>query len=68
MHSIRKGALALLAATAALGTGSAYAQDKPAVKIGAVLSMSGPAAVFGIPERDSLNSLIKEFGSTMDGP
>ena len=67
MHSIRKGALALLAATAALWTAPGYAQDKPAVKIGAVLSMSGPAAVFGIPERDSLNSLIKEFGSTMDG-
>src|SRR3954453_5150971 len=44
-----------------------FSQAKPPVKIGAVLSMSGAAAVFGIPERDTLNSLIKEFGSDMDG-
>ena len=67
MHSILKRALALVAAVAAFGPGIGHAQDKPAVKIGAVLSMSGPAAVFGIPERDSLNSLIKEGGGTMDG-
>ena len=40
MHSIGKGALALLAATAVLVPASGYAQDKPAVKIGAVLSMA----------------------------
>jgi branched-chain amino acid transport system substrate-binding protein len=54
-------------AAAALVPTLALAQAKPAVKIGAVLSMSGPAAVFGIPERDALNALIKESGGMMDG-
>ena len=59
--------LTLLGALVALCPAVAFAQAKPAVKIGAVLSMSGPAAVFGIPERDSLNALIKEYGGMMDG-
>ena len=67
MKAFHRGALAWIAAVAALLPFAGHAQDKPAVKIGAVLSMSGPAAVFGIPERDSLNSLIKEGGGTMDG-
>ena len=72
MQAIDKGRIArwvlpLLAATAALLPGAGFSQAKPPVKVGAVLSMSGPAAVFGIPERDALNSLIKEYGSTMDG-
>ncbi|MBU1358544.1 MAG: ABC transporter substrate-binding protein [Gammaproteobacteria bacterium] len=60
-------ALALLAVAAATWPALGLAQGKPPVKIGAVFSMSGPAAVFGIPERDSLNSLIKEYGGTLDG-
>jgi branched-chain amino acid transport system substrate-binding protein len=67
MHTIKKGALALLTAAAALWPALGFSQAKPPVKVGAVFSMSGPAAVFGIPERDSLNSLIKEFGGIMDG-
>ena len=67
MHTFQKRALALIAAVAVFCPAAGHAQDKPAVKIGAVLSMSGPAAVFGIPERDSLNSLIKEGGGRMDG-
>ena len=67
MKAFHQGALAWIAAVAALLPMAGQAQDKPAVKIGAVLSMSGPAAVFGIPERDSLNSLIKEYGGMMDG-
>jgi branched-chain amino acid transport system substrate-binding protein len=66
MKSISKTAFALLA-TAAIWTVSSHAEEKPPVKIGAVLSMSGPAAVYGISERDTLNSLAKEFGTTMDG-
>ena len=39
-------------ATAALSSGAALSAE--AVKIGVVLSLSGPAAVFGIPERDAI--------------
>src|SRR5712671_4155871 len=45
--------LVLSAAIAAvLSSGAALSAD--AVKIGVVLSLSGPAAVFGIPERDAI--------------
>jgi branched-chain amino acid transport system substrate-binding protein len=37
------------------------------VKVGVVLSLSGPAAVFGLPERDAINSLQKETGGMVDG-
>ena len=67
MNATTRRALALLAAAAAIWPAMGFAQAKPPVKIGAVFSMSGPAAVFGIPERDSLNSLIKEYGGIMDG-
>ncbi len=67
MHAITRRALALLAVAAAFWPALGFSQGKPPVKIGAVFSMSGPAAVFGIPERDSLNSLIKEYGGMMDG-
>ena len=67
MNAITKRALTLLAVAAAFWPALGFSQGKPPVKIGAVFSMSGPAAVFGIPERDSLNSLIKEYGGMMDG-
>jgi branched-chain amino acid transport system substrate-binding protein len=67
MHALKKTALALIAAGAAFLPVLGHAQAKPPVKVGAVLSMSGPAAVFGIPERDALNALIKENGGMMDG-
>jgi len=67
MHAITRRALALLAVAAVFWPALGFSQGKPPVKIGAVFSMSGPAAVFGIPERDSLNSLIKEYGGMMDG-
>lgn len=67
MHAITRRALALLAVAAAFWPALGFSQGKPPVKIGAVFSMSGPAAVFGIPERDSLTSLIKEYGGMMDG-
>jgi len=67
MNEITRRAVALLAAAVAIWPALGFAQAKPAVKVGAVFSMSGPAAVFGIPERDSLNSLIKEYGGMMDG-
>lgn len=66
-RALARRLLPVLAAACALLPQLGHAQGKPAVKIGAVLSMSGPAAVFGIPERDSLNALIKEYGGMMDG-
>lgn len=38
----------------------AHAQQPAPVKIGALLSMSGPAAVFGIPERDAIQVALEE--------
>ncbi len=67
MNAITRRAVALLAAAVAIWPALGFAQAKLPVKVGAVFSMSGPAAVFGIPERDSLNSLIKEYGGMMDG-
>jgi branched-chain amino acid transport system substrate-binding protein len=54
-------ALALPALAAALALPLAQAQTKEPVKIGVILSMSGPAAVFGLPERDAINSVYKEI-------
>jgi branched-chain amino acid transport system substrate-binding protein len=39
----------------------AQAQAKEPVKIGVLLSFSGPAAVFGLPEREAINALHKEI-------
>jgi branched-chain amino acid transport system substrate-binding protein len=44
----------------------ALAQEAP-VKIGAVLSLSGPAAVFGIPERDAIQAVLANMSSTTKG-
>ena len=49
---------------AALSAAPAFGQAKEPVKIGVVLSMSGPAAVFGLPERDAINSVYKEVFAT----
>jgi branched-chain amino acid transport system substrate-binding protein len=67
MHTIKKIAIAMLATAGVVWPGLGFSQAKPPVKVGAVLSMSGPAAVFGIPERDTLIALNKEFGGNMDG-
>lgn len=62
-------AVPLLAAACCWLPASAWSQGKPPVKLGVVLSLSGPAAVFGLPERDSINSLHKELagGGSVDG-
>lgn len=54
---------AIAAVALALGTfsGAIFAQAKDPVKVGVVLSLSGPAAVFGLPERDAINSIYKEI-------
>ncbi len=51
----------LPAALVALATAPAYGQAKEPVKIGVVLSLSGPAAVFGLPERDAIAAVYKEI-------
>lgn len=67
MHAFKQGALALMVAAAAFWPAVGFSQAKEPVKIGVVLSMSGPAAVFGIPERDTLNAMHKETGGIIDG-
>ena len=57
-------AVALPLGLAALSAAPAFGQAKEPVKIGVVLSMSGPAAVFGLPERDAINSVYKEVFAT----
>jgi branched-chain amino acid transport system substrate-binding protein len=63
-HSIQRHLGQLVAAVpllvAALAAGPAFGQAKEPVKVGVVLSMSGPAAVFGLPERDAINAVYKE--------
>jgi branched-chain amino acid transport system substrate-binding protein len=54
-----------IAAAAVLWPALVFAQAKEQVKIGVVLSLSGPAAVFGLPERDAINALQKETGGNV---
>ena len=59
-HLFGRLAVALPLGLAALSAAPAFGQTKEPVKVGVVLSMSGPAAVFGLPERDAINSVYKE--------
>ncbi len=56
-------ALALPATLAALSTSLVYGQAKEPVKVGVILSLSGPAAVFGLPERDAIATVYKEISA-----
>lgn len=49
----------------AAGIGSAQAQET--VKVGVLLSVSGPAAPFGIPERDTVKILADKYNASV-GP
>jgi branched-chain amino acid transport system substrate-binding protein len=40
------------------------AQSQAPIKVGAVLSLSGPAAVFGLPERDAIEAVVEEINRT----
>jgi branched-chain amino acid transport system substrate-binding protein len=53
--------LLLLAST--LAPAAAFAQASEAVKVGVVLSLSGPAAVFGLPERNAIMAIDKEIAA-----
>lgn len=64
MKLSRIGSLAI-AALAALTIGSAAAQKQPEpLRVGVLLSLSGPAASFGIPERDAIEVLTKQLNES----
>lgn len=60
--SLFGAALAGLLAVAA--TGPAHSQDTKSLKIGLLLSLSGPAAAFGIPERDAVQILVDDINKS----
>lgn len=65
MHPMTRKMAGAIAAAAMLWPALVFAQAKEHVKIGVVLSLSGPAAVFGLPERDAINALQKETGGNV---
>jgi branched-chain amino acid transport system substrate-binding protein len=54
---------ALLSLVMAFAPSRAVAQGGQPVKIGVVLSLSGPAAVFGLPERNAIMAIEKEIAA-----
>jgi branched-chain amino acid transport system substrate-binding protein len=66
-RTFARWAVPLMAAAAALWPALGWSQAKEPVKVGVVLSLSGPAAVFGLPERDAITAIHKETGGTVDG-
>ncbi|MCZ4291674.1 ABC transporter substrate-binding protein [Hoeflea alexandrii] len=52
--------LGTTAAAALIATAPLAAQEKEPLKIGLLLSLSGPAAPFGIPERDAIQTLAAQ--------
>lgn len=59
----RLSGAALLPLALALAPTLAFGQDAAPVKIGVVLSLSGPAAVFGLPERNAIMAVEKEIAA-----
>ncbi|MFO1079115.1 MAG: ABC transporter substrate-binding protein [Reyranellaceae bacterium] len=59
-----KRTIALAVAAGLLAASAAHAQSDAPIKIGAVLSLSGPAAVFGLPERDAIEAVVEEINKT----
>jgi branched-chain amino acid transport system substrate-binding protein len=57
----RLAAAAVLPLALALAPNLAVAQANEPVKVGVVLSLSGPAAVFGLPERNAIMAIHKEI-------
>lgn len=63
---MNKGSLLLAAAAAlSLNAGSAFAEDH--VKIGLVVTLSGPSAVLGGQVRDGFNLAVKTLGGKLGG-
>src|SRR5262249_41887859 len=60
--------LLLLPAALLLAPMCAVAQADQPIKIGVVLSLSGPAAVFGLPERNAITAIQKEVAGAGGKP
>lgn len=58
----RLGSLAAVSAAVALGSGAALAQEGP-LKIGLLLSVSGPGAAYGIPERNAVQVVADKINA-----
>ena len=56
-----RAAFALVLSACGLAPMPVLAQAKEPVKVGVLLSLSGPAAVFGLPERDAIMAIHKEI-------
>ncbi len=61
MTSGRKLLLAALVTALPFAVSSAMAQNAKPLKIGLLLSLSGPAASFGIPERDAVELIVNDL-------
>ena len=59
--ALSAGAIAMTVAFSVVATGAAIAADT--VKVGVLLSVSGPAAPFGIPERDIIKILAEKYNA-----
>ena len=55
----------LLAGVCALATSPAFAQEK--IKVGLILTLSGPSAVLGQQARDGFNLAVKDLGGKFGG-
>src|SRR5689334_23654313 len=63
--SIMKRQLSLVVALCSITVGPAMAQDK--IKIGVIVTLSGPAAVLGQQARDGFALAVKDLGGKMSG-
>ncbi len=55
---------AMAVAAGLFASSASNAQSQAPIKVGAVLSLSGPAAVFGLPERDAIEAVVEEINRT----
>ncbi len=55
--------LAKIGLAAAIASLMATSQAQETVKVGVILSVSGPAAAFGIPERDTVQVFIDKYNA-----
>lgn len=62
MTGILQKSIVAAALFCAASTGAAFAADE-VVKVGGILSLSGPAAPFGIPERDAVEILANKINA-----
>lgn len=59
-----RGVASALAVVASLAVGNtAWAQDKAPIKIGVIVSLSGPLASVGIPQRDSITAVADDINA-----